>query len=72
MPNNNPPPSALFTVRVWQETLSAEVIELRFQVTHVLSGETRVFREGNALLGYLTTIQADAQNERHDPVARSS
>ena len=61
MSNCNPPSSEFYTVRIWQETMSAEVVELRFQVTHVLSGETRVFREGNAMLRYLTAITANRQ-----------
>ena len=48
-------------MRVWPETVDVEVVEYRFQVTHVLSGETRVFREGNAMLRYLTAITANRQ-----------
>ena len=61
MSNTNSPASELFTVRVWQETLSAEVVEPRFQVTHVLSGETRIFREGNVMVDYLTATTVNRQ-----------
>ena len=38
------PRSQLFTVRLWQENLGYDVCEVRWQVRHVLSGETRYFR----------------------------
>ena len=61
MPNNHPSSAELFTVRVWQEKLSDEVVEPRFQVTHVLSGETRIFREGNVMVDYLTATTVNRQ-----------
>ena len=64
MSNPNPSASEFYTVRVWQETLGAEMVEHRFQVTSVLSGETRIFREANALLAYLTATAANRENER--------
>lgn len=39
------PRSALFTVRLWVEDLGAGQHEVRMQVKHVLSGETRYFRQ---------------------------
>lgn len=48
--SSNQSPSQLFTVRVWQEKFSEDVLEVRFQVKHVLSGESRIFREGDQLL----------------------
>ena len=53
MPESNPPHPQLFTVRVWQEKLSEEVVEIRFQVRHILTGETRIFRDGEQVLRYL-------------------
>ena len=55
MSNSNQSRSHLFTVRVWQEKLSEDVVEVRFQAKHVLSGESRIFREGEQLLRYLLT-----------------
>jgi len=53
MPKSNPPHSQLFTVRVWQEKLSEDVVEIRFQVRHILTGETRIFRDSEQVLRYL-------------------
>lgn len=47
------PQSTLFTVRVWRETLGSPQGETRMQVRHVLSGETRYFRDWKGLVGYL-------------------
>ena len=46
--------SHLFTLRVWYEALDAEQREVRVQVRHVLSGETRYFRDWVACEAYLT------------------
>jgi hypothetical protein len=48
------PSSHLFTVRLWTEVLGGGQKELRYRVQHVLSGETRYFREWPAVLAYLT------------------
>ena len=47
--------SQLFTVRVWHENLDAQRWEVRVQVKHVLTGETRFFRDWPALAAYLTS-----------------
>lgn len=47
-------PSQLFTVRVWWEETEEAQGELRMQVRHVLSGETRYFRSAAGLLAYIT------------------
>ena len=39
------PRSYLFTLRLWVEDLGAGQHEVRMQVKHVLSGETRYFRQ---------------------------
>jgi hypothetical protein len=54
----NSQPSQLFTLRVWTEPLGHEQSELRGQVRHVLSGETRYFREWTALIAYITERSA--------------
>lgn len=45
--------SALFTVRLWREALGAEPGMVCMQVKHVLSGETRYFRDWSQLTAYL-------------------
>ena len=45
--------SHLFTVRVWYEQLDAEHREMRMQVRHVLSGETRFLRDWTAVTAYM-------------------
>jgi len=55
MNRKRPPPSShLFTVRLWAEQLGGGESEIRCQVRHVRSGETRYFREWPALLTFLT------------------
>jgi hypothetical protein len=45
--------SQLFTVRVWREKVDAGQWEVRIQVRHVLTGETRYFRDWSLLAAYL-------------------
>jgi len=45
--------SSLFTIRLWEEERSEGASELRMQVRHVLSGETRYFRNWVQLAKYL-------------------
>ena len=47
--------SYLFTVKVWREPLGEGRTEIRYQARHVLSGETRGFRDGAPLLAFLQT-----------------
>jgi hypothetical protein len=47
--------SCLFTVRVWREPLGEGRTEIRYQARHVLSGETRGFRDGALLIAFLQT-----------------
>jgi hypothetical protein len=37
--------SQLFTLRIWYELLEEDQYEVRMQVKHILSGETRYFRQ---------------------------
>jgi hypothetical protein len=62
MAKSNAPHSHLFTVRVWPEKLSADVVEIRFEVRHILTGETRIFREGEPLLAYLLAKLATVED----------
>jgi hypothetical protein len=57
------PSSHLFTVRLWAERLGGGQIEIRYKVQHVLSGETRYFRETSALLIYLTAKVRQLEQE---------
>lgn len=45
--------SHLFTVRVWREPLGDDSSEIRCQVRHVRSGETRHFRDWDRFAEYL-------------------
>jgi hypothetical protein len=47
------PRSHLFTMRLWIEELGHGQREVRMQIRHVLSGETRYFREWTHLAEYL-------------------
>jgi len=52
-PHKEHPRSHLFTVRLWREEIGSDASEVRMQVRHVLSGETRYFREWSDLVDYL-------------------
>lgn len=58
--------SQLFTVRVWIEPLGNGQTELRGQVRHVLSGETRYFREWAVLIVYITERLTAGNEGRRD------
>ncbi len=47
------PQAHLFTVRLWIEEMGNGQQEARMQVKHILSGETRYFREWTLLVAYL-------------------
>ena len=47
--------SHLFTVKVWREPQGEGHTEIRYQAQHVLSGETRMFRDGARLIAFLQT-----------------
>jgi hypothetical protein len=59
--------SYLFTVRLWIEELGYGQREVRMQVKHVLSGETRYFRTwpdvGAFLLAKLQEVEAASRRE---------
>jgi hypothetical protein len=54
-------PSQLFTLRVWQEELSAERTEWRGQLRHVASGQTHYFRDWQALTTLLPMLLENRQ-----------
>jgi hypothetical protein len=47
--------SQLFTVRIWYEPVDAGQSEVRIQAKHILTGETRYFRDWALLAAYLTS-----------------
>jgi hypothetical protein len=51
----------LFTLRVWQEDLSEGRTEWRGQLRHVTSGQTRYFRDWQALIPLLLRLLEDAE-----------
>ena len=55
------PRSQLFTVRVWREELGEGRSEWRGQVQHVLSGETRHFRDWQTLVAFIVERAAKAR-----------
>ena len=44
-----------FTVRIWYELIDTDQWEVRVQAKHILTGETRYFREWALLAAYLTS-----------------
>jgi hypothetical protein len=67
MENDTPQPlhrqTHLFTVRLWVEVLGDGQSEVRMQVRHTVSGETRYFRNGELLLTYLLTKVQELEQE---------
>ena len=47
--------SQSFTVRIWYELIDTDQWEVRVQTKHILTGETRYFREWALLAAYLTS-----------------
>jgi hypothetical protein len=71
MPSDQPHPrSYLFTVRLWVELFGENQHEVRMQVKHVLSGETRYFRTWPAVVAFLLakiqTLAAESREEGGD------
>jgi hypothetical protein len=54
--------SQLFTVRLWVENLGDGRTEWRGQVQHVISGETRYFREWPTLIAWLVAMLPDPES----------
>ena len=52
--------SELFTVRLWREDQGEGRVEWRGKVQHVLSGETRYFRDWQVLLAFLQETRTEA------------
>jgi hypothetical protein len=49
------PNSSLFTVRLWMAEVGAGEREVRMQVRHILSGETRSFRTWSDFVAFVLT-----------------
>jgi len=60
------PCSELFSVRVWREDVGTGRIEWRGKVEHVLSGETRYFRDWHVLLDFLQEMKTEDSVSRPD------
>lgn len=60
-------PSYLFTVRVWPEALGGGTVEWRGRVQHVETGETRYFRQWQALVDFLVEVVARHHSHAGDP-----
>jgi hypothetical protein len=60
--------SQLFTLRVWMEEVGDNRLEMRGTIRHVLSGETRHFRDTAVLRQFVersfteTVVQAEGGN----------
>ena len=52
-------PSRLFIVRLWREELTQGQVEWRGQVTSLMNGEVRYFRDPATLYNVLLTILAN-------------
>jgi hypothetical protein len=51
--------SELFTLRVWREDLGEGRVEWRGKVQHVMSGETRYFRDWQTLVAFIQETLPD-------------
>lgn len=64
MPTEQPSPrSCLFTVRLWVEEIGPDQHEVRMQVKHVLSGETRSFRQWQEEVTFILARLSNPQTE---------
>jgi len=61
--------SELFTVRLWREDQGEGRVEWRGKVRHVLSGQTRYFRDWQVLLAFLqeTRTEPGINGQEHLP-----
>ena len=59
--------SYLFTVRVWQEEMSADQTEWRGRVQLMSSGEVRYFREWAALAPLLLAMVSEWESQSEAP-----
>jgi hypothetical protein len=68
-PDQCHPRTQLFTVRLWLEPYGDNQQEMRMQVQHVLSGETRYFQDWPMLVTYLLAkLQPRAGEPRAEAV----
>ena len=70
-PDQGHPRTHLFLVRLWVEPFADDQREVRMQVKHVLSGETRYFRAWpdleTFLLAKLQELETVSRREGGDP-----
>ena len=58
-PAPRPPPTALFTVRLWQELVDVDQCEWRGEVKQIASGETHYFRTWEILIQHIVSMITD-------------
>ncbi len=58
------PTSHLFTVRLWMEESGNDQTEIRTQIQHILSGETRYFCEWSKMVAYMETRLREEDHRR--------
>jgi len=63
-PNQGHPRTHLFLIRLWLEPLADDQREVRMQVKHVLSGETRYFRAWPDVAAFLLAKQQELEAVR--------
>ena len=70
-PEERHPRTHLFTVRLWVEPFADDQREVRMQVKHVLSAETRYFRTWPDVVAFLLAklqeLEAARRREEGDP-----
>jgi hypothetical protein len=68
-PDQPHPRTHLFTVRLWVEPFADDRREVRMQVRHILSGETRYFRTWPDVVAFLLAQMQilDAENRTAVP-----
>jgi hypothetical protein len=54
--------SHLFTVRLWAEDIGEDQAEWRGKVQHVISGDTRYFRDWNNLIALLQMMVSQRES----------
>jgi hypothetical protein len=69
-PDQPHPRTHLFTLRLWIELFGDDQREVRVQVRHVLSGETRYFRTWSDVVAFLLAavpaVNAESRGEGGD------
>ncbi len=62
------PQNHLFTLRVWQADSGEGQMEWRGKLQHVVSGQTRHFRDWPTLIRYLGEMLSEPTGGKHTPM----